>query len=74
LGASVTGISTMLSKDFIKLVGIAVLLAAPIAWWAMNNWFNDFSYLTPCADSKGWAFNLRRSLFRIWFDFCNFRV
>jgi predicted permease len=44
LGASVTGISTMLSKDFIKLVGIAVLLAAPIAWWAMNNWLNDFSY------------------------------
>jgi len=44
LGASVTGISSMLSKDFIKLVGIAVLLAAPIAWWAMNNWLNDFSY------------------------------
>jgi len=44
LGASVTGISTMLSKDFIKLVGIAILLAAPIAWWTMNNWLNDFSY------------------------------
>ncbi|MEH6305556.1 ABC transporter permease [Olivibacter sp. CPCC 100613] len=44
LGASVTGISTMLSKDFIKLVVIAILLASPIAWWAMNTWLNDFSY------------------------------
>ncbi|QNL48155.1 ABC transporter permease [Olivibacter sp. SDN3] len=44
LGASVTGISTMLSKDFIKLVMIAILLATPIAWWTMNNWLNDFSY------------------------------
>jgi ABC-type antimicrobial peptide transport system permease subunit len=34
----------MLSKDFIKLVGIAILLAAPIAWWTMNSWLNDFSY------------------------------
>jgi len=44
LGASVSGITTMLSKDFIKLVAIAVLLASPVAWWAMNIWLNDFSY------------------------------
>lgn len=44
LGASVTGISTMLSKDFIKLVIISLLLAAPIAWWAMNRWLEDFTY------------------------------
>lgn len=44
LGASVAGITTMLSKDFIKLVVISLLLASPIAWWAMNKWLNDFTY------------------------------
>jgi ABC-type antimicrobial peptide transport system permease subunit len=44
LGASVSGITTMLSKDFVKLVIIAILIASPIAWWAMNNWLQDFSY------------------------------
>ncbi len=36
LGASVQSITTMLSKDFIKLVLLAILIASPIAWWAMN--------------------------------------
>ncbi|PRD52710.1 ABC transporter permease [Sphingobacterium gobiense] len=44
LGASVTGISTMLSGDFVKLVIISLLLASPIAWWAMNNWLEDYTY------------------------------
>lgn len=44
LGASVSGITTMLSKDFIKLVIISIVLASPIAWWAMNKWLQDFSY------------------------------
>ena len=44
LGASVIGISTMLSRDFIKLVVIAILLASPVVWWTMNSWLNDFSY------------------------------
>lgn len=44
LGASVQGITHMLSRDFIKLIGIALLLASPVAWWAMNHWLNDFSY------------------------------
>ncbi|MBD1423469.1 ABC transporter permease [Sphingobacterium chuzhouense] len=44
LGASVTGISTMLSKDFIKLVLISLLLASPISWWAMNKWLDDYTY------------------------------
>lgn len=44
LGASVTSISTMLSRDFIKLVVISLLLASPIAWWAMNKWLDDFTY------------------------------
>jgi len=44
LGASVSGIVTMLSKDFIKLVLIASVLAIPVSWWMMNNWLNDFAY------------------------------
>lgn len=44
LGASVTSITTMLSKDFIKLVFIAILIASPIAWWFMNKWLQDFPY------------------------------
>lgn len=44
LGASVSGITAMLSKDFIKLVIVSILLASPIAWWAMNKWLQDFSY------------------------------
>ena len=44
LGASVNGIVHLLSKDFIKLVFIAFIIAAPIAWWAMNQWLQDFVY------------------------------
>lgn len=44
LGASVLGISSMLSKDFVKLVLFAILIATPVAWWAMNKWLNDFAY------------------------------
>ncbi len=44
LGASVSSIVGMLSKDFAKLVLIASLIAFPVAWWAMNNWLEDFAY------------------------------
>jgi putative ABC transport system permease protein len=44
LGASVSGITTMLSKDFIKLVMISIVIASPIAWWAMTKWLQDFAY------------------------------
>jgi len=44
LGASVVNIVTMLSKDFLKLVLIASLIAFPIAWLAMNQWLRDFAY------------------------------
>ena len=44
LGASVSGIVGMLSKDFVKLVLIAALIAFPVAWWAMNRWLEDFVY------------------------------
>ncbi|MRG45872.1 FtsX-like permease family protein [Chitinophaga sp. SYP-B3965] len=44
LGATVQNIVTMMSKDFVKLVIIANLIAWPIAWFAVYNWLNDFAY------------------------------
>ncbi|MGI8581206.1 MAG: ABC transporter permease, partial [Chitinophagaceae bacterium] len=44
LGASVQGVVRLLSKDFLKLVFIAALIAFPLAWWAMNKWLEDFVY------------------------------
>jgi len=44
LGASVSGIVQLLSKDFIKLVIISIIIATPVAWWAMNKWLQDFAY------------------------------
>lgn len=44
LGASVTGIVRMLSKDFLKLVLIATIIAFPVAWWLMHTWLDDFAY------------------------------
>ena len=44
LGASVSGIVQLLSKDFLKLVGISFIVATPIAWWAMNKWLQGFNY------------------------------
>jgi putative ABC transport system permease protein len=46
LGASVTGIIRLLSKEFISLIFIASLLAFPISWWATNKWLQDFAYRT----------------------------
>ncbi|HRH60000.1 MAG TPA: ABC transporter permease [Chitinophagaceae bacterium] len=46
LGASVTGIVALLSKDFLKLVGIAIIIASPVAWWVMNKWLQEFAYRT----------------------------
>lgn len=44
LGASLANITNLMSKDFVKLVLIAIVIASPIAWWAMNQWLQDFSY------------------------------
>lgn len=46
LGASVTSIVALLSKDFLKLVMIAIIIASPVAWLAMNKWLEDFAYRT----------------------------
>lgn len=44
LGASVTSIVVLLSKDFLLLIGLALLLASPLAWWGMHNWLQHFAY------------------------------
>ena len=44
LGASVSGIVRLLSKEFLKLVIIASVIAFPLAWWLMNYWLQDFAY------------------------------
>jgi ABC-type antimicrobial peptide transport system, permease component len=46
LGASTGSIVGLLSKDFLKLVIIAAVIAFPVAWYAMNNWLQDFAYRT----------------------------
>jgi putative ABC transport system permease protein len=44
LGASVMGIVSMLSKEFLALVVVALLIAFPLAWFGMNTWLHDFAY------------------------------
>ncbi len=44
LGASVSSIMGLLSKDFLKLVGIAIVIAVPLAWYGMNQWLADYAY------------------------------
>jgi predicted permease len=51
LGASVGSIVTLLSTDFLKLVMVALVLASPLAWWALDKWLNTFAY----HDSLSWS-------------------
>lgn len=51
MGASVGGIVALLSKDFLKLVMIAILIATPLSWYLMNRWLQDFTYRT----NIGWV-------------------
>jgi ABC-type antimicrobial peptide transport system permease subunit len=44
LGASVSGITALLSKDFLQLVAIACLVAFPVAWWIMHDWLLNYEY------------------------------
>jgi ABC-type antimicrobial peptide transport system permease subunit len=55
LGASIAGIAALLSKDFLKLVIISFVLAAPIAWWAMHSWLQDYSFRVKI---EWWVFAL----------------
>jgi putative ABC transport system permease protein len=47
LGAGITDITVLVSKDFIKLVMIAIVIAAPLGWLAGNKWLQDFEYRIP---------------------------
>ncbi|MFK7774145.1 MAG: FtsX-like permease family protein [Saprospiraceae bacterium] len=55
LGASAIGIVSLLSKDFLKLVFIALVIATPVAWYVMNNWLQDFAYRV---EIQWWVFAL----------------
>ena len=44
LGATAAGIVRLLSKDFLKLVGVAFIIAVPVAYWAMSQWLQGFAY------------------------------
>jgi putative ABC transport system permease protein len=55
IGASISQIVLLLSKDFLKLIGLAILIAIPIAWWGSNKWLEDFAYKTSLS---WWVFAL----------------
>lgn len=53
LGASVTNIVSILSKEFIKLVAIAFVVATPLVWWAFQRWLDNFAVRT---EGNWWVF------------------
>lgn len=53
LGASAMGITALVTREFIRLVAIAVTLAVPIAWFAMSGWLQNFAYRT---NMRWWIF------------------
>ncbi|GAB3512968.1 hypothetical protein GCM10027442_25270 [Emticicia fontis] len=55
MGATVANIVTLLSKDFLRLVVLAILIASPPAWFVMNKWLADFAFKT---DIEWWIFVL----------------
>jgi putative ABC transport system permease protein len=55
LGASLNNIVALFSKDFLKLIVIAFLIAAPLAWYFMDRWLQDFAYKQ---DISWWIFLL----------------
>ena len=44
VGASATNIAALLSKDFLKLILVAIIISFPLSWWAMNLWLDNFAY------------------------------
>jgi putative ABC transport system permease protein len=46
IGASVTNLILLLSRDFVKLIGLAILIAMPICWWGSHKWLENFAYKT----------------------------
>jgi hypothetical protein len=62
LGASVSQIVSLLSRDFLGLVCWLFAIAAPLAWWAMNKWLQDFAYRTTFS---WWIFAISGALMLI---------
>ena len=58
LGASLLQINTLLCKEFLILVAVAFIIAAPVAWYGVNNWLQDFAYKTSVSF---WVFLLSGS-------------
>jgi ABC-type antimicrobial peptide transport system permease subunit len=59
LGASVTRITSLLSKDFLQLVLISAIIAFPLSWWAMHNWLQNYAYRI---EINWWVFVLAGAL------------
>jgi putative ABC transport system permease protein len=55
LGATVSSILVLVSREFLLLVGLAFLIAAPVTGWAMQRWLQEFAYRTPVS---WWIFPL----------------
>jgi len=53
LGANVTGIVTLLSGDFLKLIALSIIIASPLAWWLLQEWLQGFAFRT---DIDAWLF------------------
>jgi ABC-type antimicrobial peptide transport system permease subunit len=51
----VAGVTALLSKDFLKLVFLSLLIAVPLSWWAMTKWLEDYTYRVSI---EWWVFAL----------------
>ncbi len=47
LGANISSITLLIARSFLELIGIAILIAIPLAWWAGNKWLQDFAFRIP---------------------------
>src|SRR5258708_3424750 len=59
LGASISGLVGLLSKDFLQLVGYSCLISFPLAWWAFHSWLQSYAYRTPI---YWWVFAIAAAL------------
>jgi ABC-type antimicrobial peptide transport system permease subunit len=59
LGASATGVVALLSRDFLKLVGLAILVATPLSWYAVQLWLREYAYK---AEMQWWVYGLAGAL------------
>jgi len=53
LGANIANITMMIARNFLLMVGVAILIAVPLAWYAGNRWLEDFAFRIPV---QGWVF------------------